>query len=62
MNLPLQVIADWAPPHWRAIDLRDLESAEREAAVARIAREERSRPFDLERGPLLNLSLLGLES
>ncbi|KTT12968.1 hypothetical protein NS2R_06930 [Pseudomonas oryzihabitans] len=42
-------------------DLRALEPAAREWEVARLAREEALRPFDLERGPLLRLRLLRLD-
>ncbi|AXA67769.1 non-ribosomal peptide synthetase, partial [Pseudomonas oryzihabitans] len=42
-------------------DLRELDAVAREWEVARLAREEALRPFDLEQGPLLRLRLLRLD-
>ncbi|HEY2499599.1 MAG TPA: amino acid adenylation domain-containing protein [Candidatus Angelobacter sp.] len=44
------------------IDLRHLESGEREAEAQRLAQEEAERGFDLSRGPLLRVKLLRLEA
>jgi amino acid adenylation domain-containing protein/non-ribosomal peptide synthase protein (TIGR01720 family) len=58
---PVQVIA----PEWGfsipVIDLCSLSEREREAEVKRLAAEEAQRPFHLEKGPLLRVSLLHLE-
>jgi len=62
MTIPVQVIADNAPPSWRDVNLRDLSSQEQEAQIATLFREERRRPFDFEQGPLLRLSLLALSA
>ncbi|MBW4609137.1 MAG: amino acid adenylation domain-containing protein [Hassallia sp. WJT32-NPBG1] len=43
------------------IDLQALSQAEREQETLRLARAEAQRPFDLEKGPLLRVTLLRLE-
>ncbi len=55
---PVQVIAPEARPELERIDLSHEADAEREAR--RLAREEAARPFDLQNGPLLRLSLVRL--
>src|SRR5205085_444470 len=42
------------------IDLRALPAAGREAELLRLAAAEARRPFDLERGPVLRVHLVGL--
>ncbi|HKH43542.1 MAG TPA: amino acid adenylation domain-containing protein, partial [Thermoanaerobaculia bacterium] len=49
-----------APPELPLVDLSRLPEAEREAAARALARAEGERPFDLRRGPLLRLLLVGL--
>jgi len=56
----VQVIAPSQKLQLRAIDLRHLRDAEREAETLRLATEYAQKPFDLERGPLLRASLLEL--
>ncbi|HVR99450.1 MAG TPA: amino acid adenylation domain-containing protein, partial [Thermoanaerobaculia bacterium] len=58
---PVQVIA--APPEiglvaLPVVDLSALPEAAREAEALRLAGEEAQRPFDLERGPLLRVTLV----
>ncbi|HSN99708.1 MAG TPA: amino acid adenylation domain-containing protein, partial [Candidatus Nanopelagicales bacterium] len=57
---PAQVIHP--PKRWSlpVIDLSGLPEGPRAAEVARLAREEAARPFDLERGPLAQTTLLRL--
>ncbi|MEX5558274.1 non-ribosomal peptide synthetase [Pseudomonas rhodesiae] len=43
------------------IDLGDLPTAEREARAARIREDQAHTPFDLEKGPLLRLTLVRLD-
>ncbi|MCP4664192.1 MAG: amino acid adenylation domain-containing protein [bacterium] len=50
---PVQVIRPPAPVPAPLIDLSRLAEPRREAALRRLSGEEASRPFDLERGPLL---------
>ncbi|HVG06167.1 MAG TPA: amino acid adenylation domain-containing protein [Thermoanaerobaculia bacterium] len=58
---PVQVVhlpAEWSVP-W--VDLRRLPPKVRESEAIRLADEEASRPFDLERGPLLRTTMLTLD-
>jgi amino acid adenylation domain-containing protein len=57
---PVQVIAPFAGFALPLEDLSGLADGEREAAAARRAREDASRPFDLQAGPLFRASLLRL--
>ncbi len=55
---PVQRVLEPGPVAMSAADLSGLAPAERDAAVRREMREEATRPFDLERGPLLRAALL----
>jgi amino acid adenylation domain-containing protein len=57
---PVQVVAAPAPFPLPVVDLAGLPAARREAEAARLAAAEARRPFDLQRGPLLRMSLLRL--
>ncbi|HVF55943.1 MAG TPA: condensation domain-containing protein, partial [Pyrinomonadaceae bacterium] len=57
---PTQVIHDAAPVSLPVNDLSQMDESEREAAAARLAKEEAARPFDLEAGPLVRAGLLKL--
>ena len=58
---PFQVIAPPAPPAFcPRVDLRRLPAAAREAEARRLAAAEALRPFDLARGPLLQVPLVHL--
>jgi amino acid adenylation domain-containing protein len=57
---PVQVVAASLNLALPVLDLRELPEAEREEEALRIAAEEARRPFDLEDGPLLRVSLLRL--
>lgn len=59
---PVQVISPVADSALSVMDLSGLEEGEREAAVGRLAAEEIRRPFDLEAGPLMRLTLLRLDA
>jgi amino acid adenylation domain-containing protein len=59
---PVQVIAPELTPELPVIDLSALPEAAREPAARQLAVEEARRPFDLQRGPLLRLTLVRLES
>jgi amino acid adenylation domain-containing protein len=57
---PAQVILPHSSRELPIVDLRDLNTSERDAEVERMAREEAERPFDLAHGPLLRAKLLRL--
>ncbi|MGW6055208.1 amino acid adenylation domain-containing protein [Streptomyces sp. NPDC055189] len=57
---PVQVVHRKVALPWAEADLSGLGDAETEAEAARLADEERSRPFDLRRPPLLRLLLVRL--
>jgi acyl transferase domain-containing protein/NRPS condensation-like uncharacterized protein len=57
---PVQTIAANAKLNIRHVDLRGLDESDREAQALQLAIEERQRPFDLTRGPLLRVMLLRL--
>jgi len=55
---PVQVIGPAQGFALAVVDLRDEPAGEREAAAARLVREEAETPFDLERDPLFRARLL----
>jgi amino acid adenylation domain-containing protein len=57
---PLQMIAPCLNISLPVTDLRVLSKAQQEAEVLRLTTEERQRPFDLTKGPLVRASLLQL--
>ncbi|WP_437334473.1 amino acid adenylation domain-containing protein [Sorangium sp. So ce394] len=57
---PVQVIRPEGAPRVPRIDLTGLPEPQRDAEARRLIEREARRPFDLERGPLLRLALLGL--
>ena len=57
---PVQVILPPAPVEVPLIDLRDIPEGQREERAWQLILEAGRRPFDLERGPLLRVSLLKL--
>jgi len=57
---PVQIVAPHSFVPLSVKDLSDLPAAERAVAVQRLAGEEKLRPFDLAKAPLLRVSLLGL--
>jgi hypothetical protein len=57
---PMQVILPELPVKINFIDLSHLPAGERENETNRLTREEAGKPFDLEQGPLLRVSLLTL--
>ena len=58
---PVQHIADDLTIPLSLVDLRELASADREAEVLRLVREEAHRPFDLSKGPLLRTLLVRID-
>ncbi|MCC6188418.1 MAG: non-ribosomal peptide synthetase, partial [Anaerolineales bacterium] len=58
---PVQVIAPPAPFPMPVVDLQPLPAAERLPRAIALAQAETERPYDLERGPLLRVSLYRLE-
>ncbi|HVR95754.1 MAG TPA: amino acid adenylation domain-containing protein, partial [Thermoanaerobaculia bacterium] len=56
---PVQVVAARLVPELPVVDLSGL--AERETRARRLAAQEARRPFDLQRGPLLRLTLIRLD-
>jgi hypothetical protein len=57
---PVQIVVGELKAALAVIDLQGHPTDEREAIAKRLAREEAQRGFDLERGPLLRISLLRL--
>ncbi len=57
---PVQVIADEMHLPIQQVDLSDLDRAQQDARVQRLALEEAQKPFDLEKGPLVRFKLLRL--
>jgi amino acid adenylation domain-containing protein len=57
---PVQVIEVWTPQQLAVGDLSNLDPAEREVEVRRIAREEARTGFDLRQGPLIRVRVLKL--
>lgn len=60
MKIPLQVVADRGAPSWHSVDLNGCGSPQQKAKIEELFEEEKRRPFDFGRGPLLRLSLLAL--
>src|SRR5215213_587316 len=58
---PVQVISPALEVPLPVEDLSSLPGAEREAEAKRLALEEKRRPFDLERGPLVRTKLVRLD-
>ena len=56
---PVQVVTPAVSPAFAYVDLSDLSAGEFEAQARRLALQEARRPFDLTRGPLLRVTLLG---
>ncbi|HEX6289410.1 MAG TPA: amino acid adenylation domain-containing protein [Herpetosiphonaceae bacterium] len=59
---PVQVINPPAPFPLATVDLRALAPAEREAEVQRLAVAEANRPFDLQHGPLMRVTVVRLDA
>jgi amino acid adenylation domain-containing protein len=59
-GVPLQVIAPAEPVRLTIQELNGSDDHEREQEAQKLIREEVERPFDLERGPVLRVSLLRL--
>jgi nocardicin nonribosomal peptide synthetase NocB len=57
---PLQYVMDRVDLPWTAHDWRHLTTAEREAAFTGLLAEDRKRPFDLARAPLLRVQWMRL--
>ncbi len=60
MKLPLQAIGELSPAWTGEVDLSGLDPAERERRIEELWRDTDSL-FDLEQGPLLHATLVGLE-
>ncbi|MEP7339286.1 MAG: amino acid adenylation domain-containing protein [Acidobacteriota bacterium] len=58
---PIQVVSPPVPVSLKSIKLIDREGQSRESQARRLAQEEAERPFDLERGPLMRVTLLQLD-
>ncbi|MEO5579864.1 MAG: condensation domain-containing protein, partial [Gemmatimonadaceae bacterium] len=57
---PMQVVAPDGAVYVAVVDLTAFPEDQREGEALRLANEEARRPFDLEQGPLLRVSLLDL--
>ena len=55
---PMQIVSSEIKLNPRVIDLQGLPTSERERQVAKLSPEQRLRPFDLMRGPLLRVVVL----
>ncbi|MGH3913753.1 MAG: amino acid adenylation domain-containing protein, partial [Pseudonocardiaceae bacterium] len=57
---PVQIIARQVTLPWHELDLTGLAQEQQQIALARLLTEDRARPFDLARPPLLRLTLVRL--
>jgi amino acid adenylation domain-containing protein len=57
---PVQIFSPWRPMRLSMVDLTVLPERDREREAKKLARAEAHRPFNLEKGPLLRISLLRL--
>jgi amino acid adenylation domain-containing protein/thioester reductase-like protein/non-ribosomal peptide synthase protein (TIGR01720 family) len=57
---PVALIPRHAMPSWREIDLSELDTAEAQTQIARLAADDEARRFDLSVAPLLRLTLVHL--
>ncbi|WP_163340981.1 non-ribosomal peptide synthetase [Desulfopila sp. IMCC35008] len=57
-EVPCQLISEQAVDLLHYHDLRSLDDLSRQAALEKLAHQQRNEPFDLRRGPLLRLDLL----
>ncbi|HEX8720181.1 MAG TPA: amino acid adenylation domain-containing protein, partial [Pyrinomonadaceae bacterium] len=57
---PEQIVEASARPAWEYADLRAMPEGRKEAESGRVGRAEARRPFDLERAPLLRVTLIQL--
>ncbi|WP_280367066.1 non-ribosomal peptide synthetase [Nocardia wallacei] len=55
---PVEVVVDGVELPWNAVELRDLDEAERAAALRTLLDEDRSARFDVTTPPLLRLTLV----
>ena len=62
MKIPVQVVGERGASLWREVNLSDPDSQRQEARVEELFREEKHRPFDFEKGPLLHSTLLTLSA
>ncbi|MEO5956482.1 MAG: amino acid adenylation domain-containing protein [Nitrospiraceae bacterium] len=58
---PVQIVAEWQPPHWVEINLRGLPREQRLDEAIRLVEEEARTPFDLEQGPVARFLLIQLD-
>ncbi|MBH5338539.1 amino acid adenylation domain-containing protein [Streptomyces pactum] len=59
---PVQIVRRGLPVPWYRFDLSGLDPAEREAELARLTDEDRTRRFDLSAPPLLRFTLVSLDA
>jgi non-ribosomal peptide synthetase component F/acyl carrier protein len=57
---PVQIVSSWQPMILSMVDLTALPEGDRKSEAKKLARAEAYRPFNLEKGPLLRISLLRL--
>ena len=57
---PVQIISPAAPVSLSLVDLSEIAATQRESVARETAKQQGRRPFDLDRGPLVRLSLLRL--
>ncbi|MFN2513868.1 MAG: amino acid adenylation domain-containing protein [Pyrinomonadaceae bacterium] len=62
MAIPLQVVIETSTPVWSDVDLRENKPQTQENRIEELFMQERSRPFDFERGPLMRATLLTLSA
>lgn len=60
-NGPVQIVAEWQPPHWVEINLRGLPPEQRLDEAVRLVEAEARTPFDLEQGPVARFLLIQLD-
>jgi amino acid adenylation domain-containing protein len=62
MSIPVQVVAEQCTLSWRTVDLSDLDSLKQESQVKEFLGQNGVGSFNLDRGPLMHLSLLALSA
>src|SRR5436190_17742115 len=60
VKVPFQVVSDDAHPSWQGFDLSNVDSAQQQQRINATLKDERSRGFDLERGPLFRVNVFKL--
>jgi hypothetical protein len=58
MKVPFQVILEACEPAWNMVDFSTVDEGQQQTHLTELLRQEESRSFNFEQGPLLHASLL----